>query len=154
MISNLFRTLLIVIALSAITVIAVAGQGGGGGGGNGAGGGSGNGAGAGPAGSGARDQDRDQDRLRDPDQIRLRDQDRLADPDQDRDRQRDRLREDADLNSDQAIYGWQLMTRQEIAAYRQRLRQLSSVDERSRYREQHRQTMQTRAQQRGVSLPN
>jgi hypothetical protein len=49
------------------------------------------------------------------------------------------------------IYGAQLMTPAERAAYRERLRSMSP-EERVRFRQEHRQRMDQRARERGVQL--
>ncbi len=52
------------------------------------------------------------------------------------------------------IYGYQLMTPAERAAYRSRMRSLNTVQERERYRLEHHREMQERARERGVTLPD
>lgn len=51
------------------------------------------------------------------------------------------------------VYGWQLMTEQERAEHRQRMRDAATAQERERLRREHHERMQQRAAERGVSLP-
>lgn len=53
----------------------------------------------------------------------------------------------------QEIYGSQLMTFQERAEYRERLRNTQSAEERERIRREHHTRMQERARARGVKIP-
>jgi hypothetical protein len=84
------------------------------------------------AGGGAARGDVQRDRLHDQD--RLRDRDRLQDRD--------------------TIYGSQLMTPAERNTYRNKMRNLKTVQEREAFRAQHHQEMQKRAQERGLRLPD
>lgn len=84
------------------------------------------------AGGGAARGDVQRDRLHDQD--RLRDRDRLQDRD--------------------TIYGSQLMTPAERNTYRNKMRNLKTVQEREAFRTQHHQEMQKRAQERGLRLPD
>lgn len=68
----------------------------------------------------------------------------------DRDTTRDRDR----LNDGSVIYGSQLMTPAERAAYRSQMNSLKTAREREELRLQHHQEMQQRAAQRGVTLPD
>jgi type III secretory pathway component EscR len=52
----------------------------------------------------------------------------------------------------ETVYGWQLMTEQERAEYRERMRNMSA-EEREQYRLEHHKKMQERAKERGVTLP-
>jgi uncharacterized membrane protein YgcG len=52
------------------------------------------------------------------------------------------------------IYGSQLMTQQERAQYRAHMRSLRTAQERERFRMEHHERMQERAQARGVTLPD
>lgn len=54
----------------------------------------------------------------------------------------------------QQIYGSQLMTAQERSAYRDRMRNARTAEERERIRNEHHKLMQERAKQRGVTLPD
>lgn len=68
---------------------------------------------------------------------------------QDQDRDRTQLREqDRDT-----IYGSQLMSDQERIEYRNRMRELRTAEERERFRLEHHERMQARAQERGLQLP-
>lgn len=51
------------------------------------------------------------------------------------------------------VYGWQLMTPEERAAYHDRMRSLRTLEERQRFRDEHHQQMARRAKERGVTLP-
>lgn len=51
-----------------------------------------------------------------------------------------------------AVYGWQLMTAEEKAAYRAKLRAAKTPEERAQIRAAHDQEIQARAQQQGVTL--
>jgi hypothetical protein len=51
------------------------------------------------------------------------------------------------------IYGSQLMTQQERAQYRERMRSLRTAQERERFRLEHHERMQERARARGIMLP-
>lgn len=57
-----------------------------------------------------------------------------------------------EMNQD-TVYGWQLMTEQERAEYRERMRNMSG-EEREEYRLEHHNLMQERARERGVTLPD
>ncbi len=50
------------------------------------------------------------------------------------------------------VYGWQLMTPQERAAYRSKMRSLKTAQEREQFRLEHQQQMEERARERGVTL--
>lgn len=54
---------------------------------------------------------------------------------------------------DREIYGWQLMTPEERAAYRSRMRAANTIAERDKIRQQHHEEMVTRAKDRGMTLP-
>ncbi len=56
-------------------------------------------------------------------------------------------------NQDQ-VYGSQLMTRQERAEYRTKLRAAKTAEERERIRNEHHEQMKERAKVRGVTLPD
>ena len=70
------------------------------------------------------------------DQAQTRDQDQTQTRDQDR------------------IYGYELMTPQERAEHRAKIRSLKTVQEREQYRLEHHKKMQERARERGVTLPD
>jgi hypothetical protein len=69
---------------------------------------------------------------------------------QDRDQARDQLRDQTQSN----VYGWQLMTQQERAEYRARMRNLRTAQEREQFRLEHHERMQERARARGITLPD
>jgi len=73
-----------------------------------------------------------------PEQIRLQEQEQL--------REQERLRY-------QEVYGWQLMTPEEQAEHRNRMRSFATEQEREAYRSQHHKEMQERAREKGVTLP-
>lgn len=50
------------------------------------------------------------------------------------------------------VYGWQLMTPQERAAYRSKMRSLKTAQEREQFRLEHQKLMEERARERGVTL--
>ncbi len=52
------------------------------------------------------------------------------------------------------VYGSQLMSREELGAYRERLRSARTAEERNRIRAEHHKQMQERARERGVRLPD
>lgn len=52
------------------------------------------------------------------------------------------------------IYGSQLMTAEERAAYREKMRAAKTSAERERLRTEHHKDMQARAKERGVTLPD
>lgn len=97
-------------------------------------------AGAALVGGAALAQDRTRDRLRDPTQ------DQLRDPIRDRTRLRDPIR-------DEDIYGKQFMTQQERERYREQRRAARDDDERQRLELYHRNRMNIRARDKGVTLP-
>ncbi|HSN18338.1 MAG TPA: hypothetical protein VLV87_09005 [Gammaproteobacteria bacterium] len=55
--------------------------------------------------------------------------------------------------SAQRVYGWQLMTPEERAAYQAKMRAAKTAKERAAIRAQHHKEMQERAKQQGVTLP-
>ena len=52
------------------------------------------------------------------------------------------------------IYGSQLMTPQEMAEHRAKMRSLKTNEEREAYRLEHHQKMQERAKEQGITLPD
>lgn len=52
------------------------------------------------------------------------------------------------------VYGWQLMSEQERAQYRDRMRNAASAAEREQIRIENHERMQARARSRGVELPD
>lgn len=59
-----------------------------------------------------------------------------------------------DVNAEVDVFGAQLMTPQELAAHRAQLQSAKTYSDRERVRQQHRATMQNRAKERGISLPD
>ena len=53
-----------------------------------------------------------------------------------------------------AVYGWQLMTPEELAEHRARMQSFKTEQEREAYRQAHHERMQARAKERGVTLPD
>jgi hypothetical protein len=52
------------------------------------------------------------------------------------------------------VYGYELMTEQERAEHRTRIRSLKTEQEREQFRLEHHKKMQERAKERGVTLPD
>jgi len=59
----------------------------------------------------------------------------------------------AQEQAQETVYGSQLMTAEERAAYRQRLMAAKTEEERNQIRAEHHVRMQERAKERGVTLP-
>jgi hypothetical protein len=59
----------------------------------------------------------------------------------------------AEAQSQEPIYGSQLMTEQERSAYRDRMRSTKTAEEREKIRAEHHKQMTERAKERGVTLP-
>ena len=57
------------------------------------------------------------------------------------------------VNAEEQVYGWQLMTQQERNEYQQKMRSLNTNEAREQYRLEHHKMMQERAKERGVTLP-
>lgn len=55
---------------------------------------------------------------------------------------------------EEPIYGQQLMSEQERAEHREKMRSLRTEQEREAYRQEHHERMQQRAEERGVTLPD
>lgn len=51
------------------------------------------------------------------------------------------------------IYGHQMMTPEEMAAYRNKMHSAKTAEERERLRAEHHREMQARAKERGITLP-
>ncbi|MDJ0794516.1 MAG: hypothetical protein QNI98_09750 [Woeseiaceae bacterium] len=90
---------------------------------------------------------------RDFDRDRMRDRDRIAAPQHDRDRVKDRTKapENAGFNENN-IYGYNLMTDAERTAYRERIMNAESRQEREQIEAQHRLEMQVRAKNRNIKI--
>jgi len=80
-----------------------------------------------------------QDRAQDQSHVGMQDKDRLHD------RDRTRLQDPAKLK-DEEIYGYKIMSAEELNQYRERLRLIKSEEERLKFEAQHREEMQKRAQ--------
>ena len=93
----------------------------------------------------AEDQDRDREQSRDMDREQSHDQDKDRSRDQDRDREH---------MQDRNIYGWQMMTREEMEQYRNRIRNAKTAEEREQIRKEHHEQMVQRAKERGMKLPD
>ena len=52
------------------------------------------------------------------------------------------------------VYGWQLMTEQERAEHRAKMRGFSTEEQREAYRREHHKRMQARAKEQGMNLPD
>jgi hypothetical protein len=59
----------------------------------------------------------------------------------------------AEAQSQEPIYGSQMMNEQERSAYRERMRSATTVEEREKIRAEHHKQMTERAKERGVTLP-
>lgn len=59
----------------------------------------------------------------------------------------------ADDGTGQTVFGWQLMTPEELAEHRGRMRAAKTLEERERIRAENHARMQERAKERGVKLP-
>jgi len=90
---------------------------------------------------------------RDLDRDRMRDRDRIAAPQHDRDRIKDRTKapDNAGFNENN-VYGYDLMTDSERDAYRERVMNAETRQEREQVEAQHRLEMQVRAKNRNVEL--
>lgn len=58
----------------------------------------------------------------------------------------------AQSQSDEAMYGWQMMDEQERRSYRDQMESLKTEGERHQFRLSHREKMQARASEQGVSI--
>jgi hypothetical protein len=56
--------------------------------------------------------------------------------------------------AEQTVYGWQLMSEQERAEHRNKMRSFQTEQQREAYRMEHHKRMQKRAQERGMTLPD
>jgi hypothetical protein len=105
--------------------------------------------------TGAYGQPADPNRPRDQDRGRERviERDHQTDRDRalDRDRMADRAR-DRDRLQDRDFYGFELMTEQERAEHRERLRNAQSDAEWAQIRAEHQEQMQERAREKGINL--
>ena len=89
----------------------------------------------------------------DMDRDRIRDRDRLMDPERDRDRTQDRTNApDAAKQAEEQMYGYGLMTDVERLAYRERLMNAATEQEREQIKAQHREEIQVRARDRNIQI--
>lgn len=54
---------------------------------------------------------------------------------------------------EEVVYGRQMMTREEIAEYRAKMRAAKTAEEREKLRKEHHEKMKARAKERGVTIP-
>jgi hypothetical protein len=94
----------------------------------------------------------DQDQLRTQDQDQLHTPDQLRTQDQTKDQIQDKTQDQ--LKTQDQIYGSQLMTEKERNEYRNRMRSAKTVQEQEQIRAEHHKSMQVRAKERGVTLPD
>jgi hypothetical protein len=66
----------------------------------------------------------------------------------------ERVQEKAQARDQEQIYGSQLMTQQERADYRTKMRAAKTVEEREQIRKEHHEQMKERAKARGVNIPD
>ena len=55
---------------------------------------------------------------------------------------------------DDFVYGRELMSSEELAEHRRRMRSLETEEEREAYRQEHHERMEERARERGVNIPD
>ena len=105
-----------------------------------------------------RDRVRDRDRVNDPAMDRKQDrkQDRTNGPENgDMTKQRQMTQNQQGQMNQQGIYGGELMSEQERNQYREQLRLTDSdPEQQTRFKAQHQEKMQKRAQEKGVKLPD
>lgn len=65
----------------------------------------------------------------------------------------DQVRTQEQTQTQDQVYGSQLMTPQELAEHRAKLRTAKTVEEREQIRSEHHERMKARAKERGVTLP-
>lgn len=70
------------------------------------------------------------------------------------DQERSQQRAAAETQEQEQIYGSQLMTEQERAEYRTKMRAAKTVEEREQIRKEHHERMKARAAERGMTLPD
>lgn len=62
--------------------------------------------------------------------------------------------ERSQIRKQEQMYGWELMTPEERAEHRAKIRSFNSEEERERFRLEHHKEMEERARARGVTLPD
>ena len=72
----------------------------------------------------------------------------------DKEQTRDQTRDQTKLRDQDRIYGSQLMTRQERMEYRNKMREMKTMEEREAFRMEHHKKMQERAKAKGITLPD
>jgi hypothetical protein len=77
-----------------------------------------------------------------------------ADQDQLRTQDKDQLHTQDQTKTQDQIYGSQLMTEKERNEYRNRMRSAKTVQEQEQIRAEHHKSMQVRAKERGVTIPD
>ena len=92
-------------------------------------------------GGGSQDRAQDQSHVQQQDMDRLHDKDRIQEQEQ----------EQAKLK-DEDIYGYKLMSPEELKQYRERHRLMKTEEERARFEMEHREQMQKRAQALNVKI--
>lgn len=70
------------------------------------------------------------------------------------DQERTQQRLASETPEQEQIYGSQLMTEQERAEYREKIRAAKTAEEREKIRNEHHEQMKERARERGVKLPD
>jgi len=70
------------------------------------------------------------------------------------DQERSKQRTQTEATEQEQIFGSQMMTDQERLEYRTKMRAANSAEERAQIRHEHHEHMKTRAQERGLMLPD
>lgn len=68
--------------------------------------------------------------------------------------EQERTQENIQTQEQEQIYGSQLMTQEERAEYRARMRAAKTAEEREQIRKEHHELMKVRAKERGITLPD
>ncbi|MFA6283870.1 MAG: hypothetical protein WCT30_01420 [Desulfurivibrionaceae bacterium] len=66
----------------------------------------------------------------------------------------DQVRSQVQTQTQEQVYGSQMMTPQELAEHRAKMRAAKTVEEREQIRKENHERMQARAKERGVTLPD
>lgn len=72
----------------------------------------------------------------------------------DKDQVKDKTQDQTQLRDQDRIFGSQLMTEQERLEHRNKMRNFKTQQERDAYQLEHHKLMQTRAKEKGVTLPD
>lgn len=59
-----------------------------------------------------------------------------------------------DKEASEQVFGWEIMSIEERAAHRSKMRSLKSEEELEAYRKEHHERMQARAKEKGLTLPD